>query len=741
MPGATRATLLIMTADGTQPPQRVQPTKGPLTVGRDSSNDIVLADPTVSRHHLTLAQRGAGWRVTRAPEAGPMYLNGQACVSADLRPGDQLALGGMVLRQELPADDPLAAVLPPGPARTIIAAEPVPTLRVESPGGRFVVPLRAPRLTLGRAATCELIIPSRVVSTQHATLERGADGAYTLLADERARNPFTADGVPVRRRALRPGETLLIGSRESGEYATITYAAPATLPTAPAPTEGVSPVELPRGAVAVIGRDPASDYCLPNPLVSWRHAQLSRDATGGVTLEDLDSTNGTYVNLSRITQPHRLAVGDVVQIGPYHFTFDGARLQLPEEPGPRVGLRLEALDLVRTVHSGQTTLLDHVSVTIEPGQFVTIIGGNGAGKTTLLRAMAGIQPAQQGVVLIGGVDSYQHYELFRGRIGYVPQADIVHLALTVEEALSYTARLRLPPDLRDDEIAQRIQLVLAEVDLSPHQHKLVGSLSGGERKRLSLAVELLAEPQVLFLDEPNAALDPNHRLELLRTVRELAKQGRTLLMVTHFREDFEASDRVVVMGRGGRICFYGSPSEVLSFFGVGRFEDVYTRIEEATDAQAWRKRYQQLSAAPPVRAAARQAPARGESTRQGWNPATSTRHISAARQLRLLLSRYARILSRDRINVAILLLQAPVIGLILALVSTSSAFTSANGPSDALQVLFFLALVAVWFGTSNSVREISKEGDIYQRERLAGLRIIPYVFSKVGILAILCFVQ
>ena len=217
-------------------------------------------------------------------------------------------------------------------------------------------------------------------------------------------------------------------------------------------------------------------------------------------------------------------------------------------------------------------------------------------------------------------------------------------------------------------------------------------------------------------------------------------------MVTHFREDFDACDQVAVMGRGGRLCFFGTPAEALAFFQVSRFEDIYSRIEKAEQAETWRIRYQQLPQyLRELQAHSQQQTITGAElspAHQGWQAANGGLQTSSAfNQFGLLLDRYARILLRDRVNVAILLLQAPIIGAILAAVSKVGAFTSASGPTDAEKILFFLAIVAIWFGTSNSVREISKEVDIYQRERLAGLHVLPYILSKVGILAMLCLIQ
>lgn len=730
--------LRIMSISGTSPVAQVPLTKDLVTIGRDAGNDVVLSsDPSVSRRHLTLTKRGAIWYVTCLPGVGLLFVNGRQTDDADIRQGDQLVIGGTVLRVELPDTADEGQSPRSGHPATVLASEPDPQLIITYPAGRFIAPLREVTITLGRAPESGIVVPSPLISAHHAVLHRGPGGTYTI-EDVGALNSFSVHGTLTRTHTFEPGDTITIGDRSRGAFVALTYTAPQMLAS-------TAPLDVPPSGMVTIGRDPTSSHCLPNPLVSWHHARLRRDATGAVMLEDRGSTNGTYVNYARISQRQSLRPHDRIHVGPYEFLFNGTQLVPVSQPG---GMRVDAYDLVRTVRSGQTVLLDHITVSMLPGEFVTIVGGNGAGKSTLMKALAGIQPAQHGHVLFNGLDSYQHYAVLRGLIGYVPQADIVHSALTIERALYYAARLRLASDLREDEIDGRIEAVLDAVDLGAHRHKVIATLSGGERKRVSLAVELLAEPPLLFLDEPNAALDPNHRRELLHTIRTLTARGHTIVMVTHFLEDIQACDRVAVMGRGGRLCYFGASGAAPSFFQVASFADIYSQVEENSQASAWKQRFEQSDIyAREVRARtaanAQRPPSKPLSpgTRPGRSTGIPTGNRSASSQLGLLTHRYVEVLAHDRTNVAILLLQAPLIGLVLALVSNAGVFTSSDGPFEAQKVLFFLAVVAIWFGTSNAVREISKEGEIYQRERLTGLGVVPYVLSKVTILALLCLVQ
>ena len=735
-------TLLIFPLDGMAPARQLRFEQAPITIGREPGNTVTLTDTTVSRHHLTLTWgTDATWRLEHVPTARALYFNGEPRDSASLQNGDQIVIGQTVLHVVLPELD----VRDMSPVqRTVLAPPPVPHLRVECPGIRFESTLRWGTITVGRAPGNTIIIPSPVIGAEHAVLRRGANGRYTIEAPT-ARNEFTIHGERTRRHMLDAGDVLVVGDPSQGSYAKLTYLAPALAPVVSGSAE--APAIAPNTTIS-IGRNPASELPLPSPTVSWEHAKFTHTSAGHYIIEDLGSRNGTYINNELIRRPRALCANDRIQVGPYSFLFNGWTLT----PGTKssAGLRIDAEKLIRSISSGRVTLLKDVNITIRPGEFVTIAGGSGAGKTTLLNALAGIQPAQRGHVYFDGVDSYANYDQFRGRIGYVPQRDIVHKELTVNQALMYVARLRLPTDLRSDELKKRIEQVLESVDLASRRDRVIGRLSGGEQKRVSLAVELLAEPQVLFLDEPNAALDPDLRGELQRTIRSITAQGQTVVMVTHFLEDIAACDRVAIMGRGGTLCFFGPPSQALEFFQVAQMQDVYAQTNTDAKAESWARRYSQTPECVAdvtdrqmqvTQGGLTQPPSLPEQAQTGgrsnWRPPARRQRLSGSAQFWLLAQRYAQVIMRDRLRLAILLLQAPIIGAFLAIVSNANVFANAHGPFDAQKVLFLLAIVAIWFGASNAASEISKETDIYQRERLAGLGIAPYLLSKVVVLACL----
>jgi len=305
-----------------------------------------------------------------------------------------------------------------------------------------------------------------------------------------------------------------------------------------------------------IGRDPTSTIHLPGVVVSWSHARIDTVAERRV-LVDLNSTNGTFVNGARISGSQLLREGDVIQVGPFKLVYQATGLQQYAEVG---GVRLDGVRIVREVGSGGDTkrILDDISLSVLPREFIAVVGTSGAGKSTLLKALSGVAKAQGGQVLVNGDNLYQHFDLYRTMIGYLPQDDILHRDLKVADALRYSAKLRLPPDTSSAEIERRIDKVLEDVEMVAQKDQVINSLSGGQRKRVGIAAELLAEPRLIFLDEPTSGLDPGLEKKMMYTLRRLADAGRTIVLVTHATANITQCDHVCFLSQG-RMAYYGPP--------------------------------------------------------------------------------------------------------------------------------------------------------------------------------------
>lgn len=632
----------------------------------------------------------------------------------------------------------LTAAATPAAATVALAPHAGAALVIGRPGlPDLTFPLTAPSASLGRADSCDIVVDAPGVSRLHALVVR-ENGAYKIR-DQGSMNGLYVAGRRVEEALLCESDPIRIPD-PYGNVVTLTCLpldAPAAAPPAPAPPGAIG--LPPHRDELSIGRDAGNDVTIDLPLVSRRHARLERQ-DGAVLLHDLNSTNGTFVNGQRLHGARALAEGDEIAIGPARFTFHGTAVgQIVEQST----IRIDAVDLVRrTKRQGGQVILDTVSLTVLPQEFVAVVGGSGAGKSTLLHALCGAAPAQSGLVLFNGQDFYRNPGPYSGMIGYVPQDDILHRELPVERALDYAARLRLPPDTTPEERARRIGEVLADVKMEPQRGQAINKLSGGQRKRISIAVELLANPSVLFLDEPTSGLDPGLDKTMMSLLRLLCDNGRTIVLVTHATENINLCTLAAFVAGKGRLVYFGPPSDAPAFFGVQAFSDIYSFFDQNPDTVEQREQLYRASpqhrthvldrrVAQPVPPAVT-APALPLDRRRA--------RAAAWRQWTILTQRYAELLRRDRVNLGLLLAQAPIVALLLIVVASGDSFTpAAFGGTQ--QVLLMLTLAAIWFGTINAAREIVKERPIYLRERMVNLRIWPYVLSKFSVLAALSLAQ
>ena len=490
---------------------------------------------------------------------------------------------------------------------------------------------------------------------------------------------------------------------------------------------GEGPIELGRSP----NRRNYASMQLDAPTVSRLHATIYSDRKGGHILQD-HSSNGTFVNGKRIEKRQLLNRDDTIQIGPYHLIYSSTAIELSTT---NKNIRLDAHNLSITVLDkarDQKTILDDISLVIEPGQLVALVGGSGSGKSTLIKSLLQINHLDSGEVYLNGDDLRQNWAIYRSQVGYVPQEDMIHNNLTVEEVLNYACKLRLPPDTN---VKEQVGKILEQVKLSPVRHTLISQLSPGQRKCVSIGVELLCDPKLFFLDEPTSGLDPGLDKEMMQLLRELAAQNRTIILVTDATANIEVCDRIAVLGLGGQLCYFGPPQKALNFFGMpeGDFADIYIELNQGNTEKAilanvgnWHHKFLQ---SPQYNSYVRHTLSPGKQKQQSTDTSIRT-GISPYKQLWLLSGRYWQLIKRDRSSFILALLSGPLTILITAF-SFGTELPVSIDSSNILQLLFIFSCIAIWIGLSNSIQEISQESAIYFRERLLNLGLLPYIGSKL----------
>uniref|UniRef100_UPI0015EF240D ABC transporter ATP-binding protein/permease n=1 Tax=Streptomyces albidus (ex Kaewkla and Franco 2022) TaxID=722709 RepID=UPI0015EF240D len=500
--------------------------------------------------------------------------------------------------------------------------------------------------------------------------------------------------------------------------------------------------QLSLGRVMRIGRALENELVVSDLQVSRHHAEFRASPQGRFEIHDLGSHNGTYVNGQPLPKSGSAVITpqDTVGVGHSTFRLVGDRLEEFVDTGE---VSFSARHLTVKVDNGKV-ILNNVTFGVPEKSLVGVIGPSGSGKSTLLRALTGYRPADMGEVLYDNRNLYQHFAELRQRIGLVPQDDILHKELRVRTALRYAARLRFPGDVAEAERNARVEEVLAELKLDIHADKKVTSLSGGQRKRVSVALELLTKPSLIFLDEPTSGLDPGMDRDVMQLLRGLADDGRTVLVVTHSVAELGLCDKLLVMAPGGGVAYFGPPEEALNFFGYGTWADVFSAFENYRDYD-WMGRWQgsqhyQMYAADLDSVAPQQLP------QMQAPPARTQKPQSWGSQFWTLLRRYVSVIASDRGFLALMVILPAVLGTVSTVIPAELGLQknplAPKGFNPAAGTILLILSVGMCFsGAANSVRELIKERVIYERERATGLSRSAYLMSKVVVLGFITALQ
>ncbi len=570
------------------------------------------------------------------------------------------------------------------------------------------------RVTFGRAQDNDMLLPSPIASSYHGSFFKDRD--VWKVRDEHSTNGLYVNEEAISERILSDGLKLYIGSERHNERVVMIC----STVNQDAMYQHVSLIGKDH---LRIGKSKGCDICLEHVGISQVHAELIRGKDGW-SIQPVGKSEIRLNGELLASGGQKLSHMNRFLIGNTQFLYRGDELVYYV---CKKGLGLEVSHLSKEVSFNKTkkTIVDDVSFQLLPGEFAAIVGGSGAGKSSLMKCINGASGFTKGSVLLQGEDIRSGYEGLKKLIGYVPQQDIVYDNLTLERMLYYSAKLRMPQDCVVEDIKKRIGEVLEIVELSGMEQVMIHNLSGGQKKRASIAVELLSDPGIFFLDEPTSGLDPGTEQSLMHTLKQMTQQDKTVILVTHTPLNLALCDKIIVMGPGGRLCFCGSPSEALRFFRVENLVDIYNLIR--ADTEVWVERFtgQQMLSPMPLE--------KSEKPKE-------KKKVSAFYQWRILSNRYVEMIWNDKRKLLLQILMAPVLGAMLYLAFSSSLepfayWTDTQTFSIAMACCFF------WMGMFQSIQEISKERVIIEREKMADLKAGACLSSKVAVLGVMLLFQ
>jgi ABC transport system ATP-binding/permease protein len=712
-----------------------------LIIGRDLHADLRIADPRISRAHLILRFDQGRWLAIDNGSLNGTYVNGYRMPVIDIHDGQSINVGdpqgprltfaigpqqGQTSRPPQTRSVPDSG--PPTLAWSVNPEHPEPVQARVPPqgqaGGQTTSPARgrpnrAPSPPMPPSPPQPPGRPRHPVSHPRNALRVSPPGGPP---------PGKPRGAPP---GIPPDELTVV---DAGSAAPPNVTPPAELTVVDAKSADVShlatrmvkflsqrPSSVTKTAGSVtIGRADENDIVVSDVLASRQHATLMLTPLG-TEIRDC-SINGTFVNGIRVGSAI-LTEGDVVTIGNVDLVFSNSTLVPRTEVETRTG-GLEVRGVRYTVDNGKQ-LLDDISLLARPGTLTAIIGGSGAGKTTLARLIAGYARPTSGSVTFEGHDIHAEYASLRSRIGMVPQDDVVHRQLTVNQALGYAAELRLPPDTSKSDRAKVVAQVLEELDLTKHADTRVDKLSGGQRKRASVALELLTGPSLLILDEPTSGLDPALDHQVMTMLRQLADAGRVVIVVTHMLSYLDVCDQLLLVAPGGKTAFCGPPDDIGEAMGTTNWAKIFSKV--GADPEEANRRFlaqNQNQLKPPVKA---------DKPAELGEPV----HTSLRRQISTIARRQVRLVVADRAYFVFLALLPFILGALSLTVPGTSGFRipapHAGTPDESAQILNLLLLAAAFMGTALTIRDLVGERAIFQREQAVGLSTTAYLLAKTAV--------
>ena len=676
-------------------------------MGRDQDADLRIADPRISRAHLILRFDQGRWLAIDNGSLNGTYVNGYRMPVIDIHDGQSINVGNPQGPRLTFAIGPQQGHSNRPPHTRSTPGSGPPTLSWSVNPGPAPPPPRqqAPRRPVSPR------VPPRATPPDELTVVHAGSEPPAHLTPRAGSN--TGSVAPPG--STPPAEFTVVGAKAGDDSNLATRMVKFLSQRSPTASRPAS-----TAGTVTIGRASDNDIVVPDVLASREHATLALTPLG-TEIRDR-SINGTFVNGTRVGSAI-LTEGDVVTIGNVDLVFSNSTLLPRSEAAPRTG-GLEVRGVRYVVDNGKQ-LLDNISMTARPGTLTAIIGGSGAGKSTLARLIAGYTRPSSGSVTFEGHDIHAEYASLRSRIGMVPQDDVVHRQLTVNQALGYAAELRLPPDTSKSDRARVVAQVLEELDLTKHAETRVDKLSGGQRKRASVALELLTGPSLLILDEPTSGLDPALDHQVMLMLRQLADAGRVVIVVTHMLSYLDMCDQLLLVAPGGKTAYYGSPDQIGEAMGTTNWAKIFTKVGADPD-EANRRFLAQAGAE-------KRLPDKDVEKGDLGKPV----HTSVRRQISTISRRQVRLVVADRAYFIFLALLPFILGVLSLTVPGTNGFhlpvPHSGVPDESVQILNLLLPAAAFMGTALTIRDLVGERAIFQREQAVGLSTSAYLLAKTAV--------